>query len=67
LVSGTIAATRHISDVRPFQVKTFEHQPVEKRCRRVIVLTGVFLTDVKCAVSIEPRLRSIGAYLPNVH
>lgn len=67
MVSRTIAATRHVIGVRPFQVKTFEHQPVKKRCRRVIVLTGVFLTDVKCAVSIEPRLHLIGAYLPNVH
>jgi len=67
LVSGTIAAKRHVVDVPPIRVETVEHQRIEKRCPCDTVTTGVFPVEVKCAVSCGPRLHAIGAYLLNVH
>ena len=66
-VPGTIAATRQVIDVPPIRVETVEHQRIEKLCRCDTVTTGVFPTDVKCAVSYGPRLHAVGAYLLNVH
>ena len=67
LIPGSISAKRQVIDLPPIQVETVEHQRIEKRCPCDTVTTGMFPTEVKCAVSYGPRLHAVGAYLLNVH
>jgi hypothetical protein len=51
LVPGVIAARRQVIDVPAIREETVEYHRIEKLCRPDIVTTGVFPTEVKCAVA----------------